>query len=91
MMLEQVLQKEIEDSQRWLNLEKDESTYKRDLAKRIELINWVLNNMKNPDISMCDLLESRMNEIIIKMNITDSIFDSDKKFEMIEYQIKNMS
>ncbi len=77
MSLEKVLRKEIEDSQRWLNLEKDESTYKRDLAKRIELINWVLNNMKNPDISMCDLLESRMNEIIIKMNITDSVFESD--------------
>jgi hypothetical protein len=30
------------------------STYKRDLAKRIELINWVLENMNNPDIAICD-------------------------------------
>ena len=78
MMLEQVLQKEIEDSQRWLNLEKDESTYKRDLAKRIELINWVLENMKNQDISICDLMESKMNETILKINQTHDIFEADK-------------
>jgi len=33
--IEQTLLQEIEESQRWLNLEKDESTYKRDLANRI--------------------------------------------------------
>ena len=77
MMLEQVLQKEIEDSQRWLNLEKDESTYKRDLAKRIELINWVLENMKNPDTFICDLMESKMNETILKINQTYDIFEAD--------------
>jgi hypothetical protein len=38
------------------------------LAKRIELINWVLENMKNPDIQICDLIESKMNEIINKIN-----------------------
>ena len=48
MTVEQILLQEIEDSKRWFNLEKDESTSKRDLAKRIELINWVLENMKNP-------------------------------------------
>jgi hypothetical protein len=32
-------QKEIEESKRWLEVEKDDSTYKRDLQKRIELIN----------------------------------------------------
>ena len=53
MTIEQTLMQEIEDSKRWLNLEKDESTYKRDLVKRIELINWVLENMKNPDIQIC--------------------------------------
>jgi hypothetical protein len=42
MGIEHTLQKEIEESQRWLNIEKEDSTYKRDLAKRIELINWVL-------------------------------------------------
>ena len=64
MGIEQTLLQEIEESKRWLNLEKDESTYKRDLAKRIELINWVLENMKNPGIQICDLIESKMNEII---------------------------
>jgi hypothetical protein len=44
---------DIEHSKRWFNLEKDDNTYKRDLAKRIELINWVLENMKNPDIQIC--------------------------------------
>ena len=78
MMLEQVLQKEIEDSQRWLNLEKDESTYKRDLQKRIELIHWVLQNMRNNDISICDLMESKMNETILKINQTHDIFEADK-------------
>jgi hypothetical protein len=34
MTIEQTLLQEIEESQRWLNLEKDESTYKRDLAKK---------------------------------------------------------
>ena len=78
MTLEQALQKDIEDSQRWLNLEKEESTYKRDLAKRIELINWVLENMKNPNVQICELMESRLNEIILKINQTHDIFDSDK-------------
>jgi hypothetical protein len=64
MTIEQTLLQEIEDSQRWFNLQQDESTYKKDLAKRIELINWVLENMKNPDIHICDLIESKMNEII---------------------------
>jgi len=41
MSIQQTLQKEIEDSKRWIEVEKDDSTYKRDLQKRIELINWV--------------------------------------------------
>ena len=57
--IKQTLLQEIEESKRWLNLEKDESTYKRD-AKTIGLINLVLENMKNPDIRVCDLIESRM-------------------------------
>jgi hypothetical protein len=55
--IEQTLLQEIEESKRWLNLEKDEIVYKRD-AKRIGLINLVLENMKNPDIWVCDLIES---------------------------------
>ena len=71
MAIEQRLQQEIEESKRWLNLEKDESTYKRELAKRIELINWVLENMKNPEIIICELIESKMNEIIDTVNKMD--------------------
>jgi hypothetical protein len=37
--IEQIIQKEIEESERWVNLEKENSIYKRDLMKRIELIN----------------------------------------------------
>jgi hypothetical protein len=48
MSIQQALQNEIEDSKRWLDRETDESTYKRDLQKRIELINWVLEAMKIP-------------------------------------------
>jgi hypothetical protein len=78
MSIEQTLQKEVEESIRWLNTEKDDSTYKRDLVKRIELINWVLDNMKNTDIPICDNIESRMSDILLKINQTHSILDSDK-------------
>jgi hypothetical protein len=78
MSIEQTVQKEIQESKRWLETEKDESTYKRDLQKRVELINWVLENMNNPDIQICNLIESRMSNIILKINQTHSIFDADK-------------
>ena len=78
MTVDQLLQQEIKDSELWLSREKDESTYKRNLKKRIELISWVLQNMKNPDMEICSLIESRMNETIQEINKTDSIFDSDK-------------
>jgi conjugal transfer/entry exclusion protein len=74
----QTLQIEIDESKKWLEREKDESTYKRDHQKRIELINWVLQNMKNPDVKICSLVESRMNETIQEISKADSIFDSDK-------------
>jgi hypothetical protein len=77
MSIQQSLQKEIEESKRWLDIEKDDSTYRRDLQKRIELINWVLENMKNPDIPICDTIESKMNEIIRAINKTYTIFESD--------------
>jgi hypothetical protein len=57
--------------------EKDESTYKRDLKKRIELINWVLENMKNPDVEICSLIESKMKETILAINKTYSVFESE--------------
>ena len=78
MTLNQILLQEIKDSELWLSRTQEESTYKRDLKKRIELINWVLENMKNPEVEICSLLESRMNETIQEINKTDSIFDADK-------------
>jgi len=65
MSIQQTLQKEIEESKKWIEIEKDDSTYKRNLQKRIELINWVLENMKNTEIQICDHIESRMSEIIM--------------------------
>jgi len=77
MNVEQLLLNEIKDSQRWISVEKENSTYKRDLKKRVELINWVLKSMKNPDIFICEIIETRMNEIIVTINKTDSIFEAD--------------
>ena len=50
MTVEQILQKEINKSKRSLDLQTEKSTYKRDLQKRIELLSWTLENMKNSDI-----------------------------------------
>ena len=47
MTVSQILEQEIKDSELWLSRTHEESTYKRDLKKRIQLINWVLGNMKN--------------------------------------------
>ena len=77
MTTEQTLLEEIQDSKKSLDREREESIYKRDLKKRIELINWVLENMKNPDIQICALIESRMNNLIDKINETDSIIEAD--------------
>jgi hypothetical protein len=74
---QQTLLKEIEDSKMWYDRVKDDNTYKRDLKKRIELINWVLENMKNPDIQICALIETKMNEIIDKINEKDSMLETD--------------
>ncbi len=78
MRIEQTLLQEIEESRNWLNIEKDNSTYKRDLAKRIELINSVLENMKNTEIQICAHIETKMNEIILQINQTYSILEADK-------------
>jgi len=77
MTVQELLQKEIKDSQRWIGVEKEESTYKRDLKKRVEIINWVLDQMNNPDALICKVIESKMNEIVDKLNKTDSIFEAD--------------
>jgi hypothetical protein len=78
MSIQQTLQNEIEDSKRWLDREKVDSTYKRDLQKRIELINWVLEKMNSSDIPICDTIESRMNETILKINQTHDILEADE-------------
>ena len=75
MSLEQSLFDEIKESERWIN--NAEGVYKRDLQKRIELIKWVLKNMKNPDIEICSLIESRLNETIQEIKKQDSIFEFD--------------
>ena len=78
MSIEQRLQNEIQESKRRIEIEKEDSTYKRNLAKRIELTNWVLENMNNPDIPICDNIESRMSDIILSINRTYSIIEADK-------------
>jgi hypothetical protein len=78
MSIQQILQKEINESKIWLDREHEETTYKRDLHKRIELLNWTLENMKSPNIYICPLIESKMNGIIDKINQTDSILKADK-------------
>jgi len=77
MTVEQILQKEIEESRTWLDQENEESTYKRDLHKRIELINLTLENMKDPNIYICALIESKMKKIIDKINETNSMIEAD--------------
>ena len=78
MTIEQILLHDIEESQRALNGPNDDTIYRRDHSKRIELINWVLDNMKNSDFPICELIESKMNEIILKINQTHEIFEADK-------------
>ena len=77
MTIEQILQNEIHESKRWIEIEKDESTYKRDLKKRVELINWILDNMKNSDTDICSVIETKMNEIIDKINKTHCTLETD--------------
>ena len=58
MTVDQILQQEIRDSELWLSRTQEESTYKRDLKKRIELINWALQNMRNPNVEICSLIDT---------------------------------
>lgn len=62
MPVTQILEQEIKDSELSLSRTYEESVYKRDLKKRIELINQVLENMKNPNVEICSLIEYKMNE-----------------------------
>jgi REP element-mobilizing transposase RayT len=78
MAVEQRLHDETKESKKWLDRETEATTYKRDLQKRIELINWVLENMKNPYVPICNQIESRMGEIVLAIDQTHSIIESDK-------------
>jgi hypothetical protein len=95
MTVEEILQKEVIDSQRWIDVEKDQSTYKRDLKKRVELMNWVLQNMENPNINICKIIESKMEDTLIKIRKTDSIFEMDpldselRNLNWILYQVRS--
>ena len=52
------------------------------------MINWVLENIKNTDVEICNLIESKMNEIILTINKTYSIFESDKLHSELNEFIK---
>ena len=93
MGIEQILQNEIQESKRWVDTA--EGIYKRDLIKRIELINWVLDTMKNPNSNspICEILENKMNEIIDKINQIHNLIEEDpldsqlRILEWIFYQV----
>jgi hypothetical protein len=93
MTVEQILQTEIEESKRALDGPIDDTIYRRDHSKRIELINWVLEHLKDSNVQICALIENKMNEIILKINKTYSILESDKLhselriLEWIFYQV----
>ena len=76
MTIEQTLLEEIEESKRWIDTA--DGVYKRDLIKRIELVNWVLETMKNPGNNICEIMESKMNNIILEINQTHDIIEADK-------------
>jgi hypothetical protein len=77
MTIQQTLQNEIEDTKRWIECTQEDSTYKRDLYKRIELINWVLDYIKDASIPICQVIESKMNQITDKINQIDSVIEAD--------------
>jgi len=64
MSIEQTLLNEIDESQRALNGPNDDIIYKRDQSIRIESIKWVLERMKDRNIQICAVIESKINEII---------------------------
>jgi hypothetical protein len=78
MTVDRILQQEIKDTKVYLSRENEEPVYKRDLKKRIELIKWVLENMKNPNVRICELMESRMNNVVLTINQTHDIIEADK-------------
>jgi hypothetical protein len=59
--IEQILRDEIQESKR--SIDKADGVYKRDLTKRIELIAWALDKMKNQSTPICQIIETKMNDI----------------------------
>ncbi|MGE5685607.1 MAG: hypothetical protein ACM3ZS_10780 [Nitrososphaerota archaeon] len=55
---------------------KPDKDIKRDL-KKLKLIDWVLQNLKNPNVEICSLIESRIIETIEEIKKKYSIFESD--------------
>ena len=47
--------------------------------------------MKNPDIKICSLIEFKMNEIILTINQTYSIFESDKLHSELNFRLDILS
>ena len=77
MTVEQVLQTEIEESKRALEGPIDDTIYRREHSKRIELINWVLEQLTDPNVRICALIETKMNKIIDLINQTHSTLEAD--------------
>jgi CRISPR/Cas system-associated protein Cas10 (large subunit of type III CRISPR-Cas system) len=77
MSIQHALQKEIEESKKWIECTLEDSTYKRDLYKRIELINWTLENMNIRDTFICEVIESKMSEILGRINQIDDAIEAD--------------
>jgi hypothetical protein len=77
MSIQQALQNEIEHSKRWTECTQEDSTYKRDLYKRTELINWVLEKINNSDIPICEIIESKMSVIRVKISHIDDAIEAD--------------
>ena len=91
MSIEQILRDEIQESKRWID--KADGVYKRDLSERIELVTWALDKMKNQSTPICEIIETKMNDIIDKINQTHSTLEADpldselRILEWILYQV----
>ncbi len=47
-----------------------------------------MENMNNPDIQVCNLTESKINEIMVKVKQTDSTFEADPLHSEVRSKIK---
>ncbi len=50
-------------------------------------MNWVLQNMENPNINICKIIESKMEDTLIKIRKTDSIFEMDP----LDSELRNLN